>query len=65
MRVPSGEDFDNNTGMVTFNDRQMQANLNLVAKADGVPEYKETFIIRLYNVSGKLILFTSSMMSIF
>ena len=52
LRVPSGADFENNTGIVTFNDLQTEAMLTIIPSADGVPEYQEDFIVRLFDVSG-------------
>ena len=51
--VPPGQDFEQTTGNVTFDDLQQTAALTLTPISDGIPEFAEHFKIQLYNVTGK------------
>ncbi len=51
-RITDGQDFDSSTGFTVFRDLQGVTSLDIVPKVDREPEFTETFIVRLYNVSS-------------
>ncbi len=55
QRIPDGQDFESPVGATVFENLESTTSLNVLPKADAVPEFTETFIIRLYNVTGESI----------
>ena len=51
-RVPDGQDFESTVGFTVFNDLEAVTSLDITPRADNEPEFTETFIVRLYNVTS-------------
>ncbi len=51
--IPAGQDFYNTTGMLTFQDLQREAKIEVTAIPDGIPEYQENFMLKLNKVTGQ------------
>ena len=55
-RVPDGQDFESAVGFTVFNDLEAVTSLDITPRADNEPEFTETFIVRLYNITSKALL---------
>ncbi len=53
QRVEDGLDFESATGFTEFPDGVPETDVEIQPKADLIPEFSETFIIRLYAVTGQ------------
>ena len=54
-RVPDGQDFESAVGFTVFNDLEAVTSLDITPRADNEPEFTETFIVRLYNITSKVV----------
>ena len=53
LSLQPGTDFDKTKGFVTFMPQETTKAISIIAKADNIPEYAETFKLRLVNATGK------------
>ena len=53
QRVPDNQDFSESVGNVTVQDRQEYVDIPITPTPDGVPEFQEDFVLRLYEVTGE------------
>ena len=54
-RVPDGKDFESSIGFTVFEDLVAVTSVDITPRTDNEPEFSETFIIRLYNVTSKIL----------